>query len=623
MRRAPEPGDGDTSEDRYPPIGDYALLSDCHSAALVSTSASVDWSSMHRFDARSVFGRILDWERGGHFQVAPNGPASSSRRYLPGTNVLETTFQTPSGQLELTDALLVAPAPDPASGSRVHPYHQLVRRLRCTSGEVEAEVVFEPRFEYGLTIPRLELISDDLATVFGGADALTLQSDVPLTWSDGSRCRGGARLTAGDEAWLVVTYDDAHLLEPRRYRRAELADRLAATVSFWQAWSDRCSYDGPYRELVQRSALVLKGLQNSPTGAIAAAPTTSLPEGVGGVRNWDYRYTWIRDGVLTLLALFDLHYDEEADVFMRWLQRTTAGRAEDLQIMYGLGGERLLPEVELHQLDGYRGSRPVRIGNEAAEQFQLDVYGELLDTAWIYHRRGGDVDAAFWEFLRDVVELVTDRWQQPDRGIWEVRGDPRWFVSSQVMAWVAVDRGIRLVEDTGFAADVDRWRQVRDDIEARVLADGVDDQTGAFTRAFGERSMDASNLLLPLVGFVPGDDPRMVATVQRIEEELGVDGLLYRYRDDDGLPGGEGAWFICSFWLVDALIMSGRLDRARQLFERLIGFANDVGLLSEQVDPHTGQLLGNYPQAFSHIGLIRAATHLQRAEQKRSGAADR
>jgi GH15 family glucan-1,4-alpha-glucosidase len=391
-------------------------------------------------------------------------------------------------------------------------------------------------------------------------------------------------------------------------------------VSFWEAWSDRCAYDGPYREVVQRSALVLKALQNSPTGAIAAAPTTSLPEGIGGVRNWDYRYTWIRDGVLTLLALFDLHYDEEADAFMRWLQRTTAGRAEDLQIMYGLGGERLLPEVELYQLDGYRGSRPVRVGNEAAEQFQLDVYGELLDTAWIHHhRRGGDIETSFWEFLRDVVDLVTERWRQPDRGIWEVRGDPRSFVSSQVMAWVAVDRGIRLVEDSGFAADVDRWRQVRDDIRQRVLADGVDEATGAFTRAFGERSMDASNLLLPLVGFVPGDDPRMVATVRRIEDELGVDGLLYRYRDDDGLPGGEEAWFICSFWLVDALIMSRDVDRARQLFERLIGFANDVGLLAEQVDPHTGDLLGNYPQAFSHIGLIRAATHLQRAEEKAHG----
>lgn len=615
---AAEPAD--LPDERYPPIGDYALLSDCHSAALVSTDGSVDWCSMHRFDDPPVFGRILDWERGGSFRVAGRDTVSSERRYLPGTNVLETTFVTPAGRVTLTDALLVAPTSDAEAGGAVDPYHQLLRRVRCTAGEVDVELTFDPRFEYGLTVPRVDVIADDLATVFGGPAALLLQSDLPLSSVAASGCRGAARLTAGDEAWLVLTYDEAHRLRPRRHTRTELADRLDATIGFWERWSQRCTYDGPDRELVRRSALVLKALQNAPTGAIAAAATTSLPEEVGGVRNWDYRYTWIRDAVLTLLALFDLHYDDEAHAFMRWLERTTAGRASDLQIMYGLGGERLLPEVELHQLDGYRGSRPVRVGNDAAGQFQLDVYGELLDTAWVYHRRGGDIDGSYWELLRGVVDLVCQRWDEPDRGIWEVRGEPRRFVSSQVMAWVALDRGIRLAEDTGFEADLDRWRQVRDDIRQRVLTNGTDPDDGAFVRAYGGSSMDAANLLIPLVGFLPADDPRLAATVRRVEDDLGVDGMLYRYLEDDGLPGEEGAWFICSFWLVDALVLTGEVGRARELFDRLAALANDVGLLAEQVDPRGGELLGNFPQAFSHIGLIRAATRLQRAEGAAHGS---
>ena len=601
--------DTDASGLSYPPIADYGLLSDCHSAALVARDGSVDWCSMHRFDDAPVFARILDRERGGFFQVSPRDVTSSHRRYLPETNVLETTFETPTGRLTVTDAMAVAPTSDAASGTHVDPYHQLLRRVRCTDGAVDVEVTFEPRFEYGLTVPRVDVLAEDLATVVGGPAALVLQSEVPLSPAGDCAARGQDRLEAGDERWLALTYEEAHRLLVTRHSREELEERLAATVAFWQQWADRCTYDGPAKELVVRSALVLKGLQNAPTGAIAAAPTTSLPEGIGGVRNWDYRYTWIRDAVLTLLALFDLHYDDEAHAFMQWLQRTTAGRSQDLQIMYGLGGERLLPEVELHQLDGYRGSKPVRIGNEAAEQFQLDVYGELLDTAWVYHRRGGSVDEQFWELLRGTVDLVAQRWDEPDQGIWEVRGEPRQFVSSQVMAWVALDRGIRLAERTAFPADVDRWREVRDDIRRRVDHDGTD-ESGAFTRAYGDPTMDAANLLIPLVGFVPAGDPRLAATVRRIEEELGVDGLLYRYLGDDGLPGEEGAWFICSFWLVDALVIIGEVDRAQQLFDRLTGHANDLGLLAEQVDPHTGELLGNFPQGFSHIGLIRAATRL-------------
>jgi GH15 family glucan-1,4-alpha-glucosidase len=603
----------------YPPIGDYALLSDCHSAALVSRDGSIDWCCFHRFDARPVFARLLDWSGGGHFRIAPTAPATVTRRYLPATNVLETRFATPSGVLTVVDCLAIRRGAAAGDATETRSHHQLLRLVRCEAGQVEIMVEFAPRFDYGLTIPRLELKDDDLGVVYGGADALVLQSEIPLVQTDVCGCGATATLGAGDQVFFALTYQLPHQLDVHRLDRDEVTTRIDRTVEFWRDWSARCTYQGPYREQVLRSALVLKGLTNAPTGAIVAAPTTSLPERLGGPRNWDYRYSWLRDAAMNLYALFTLGYTEEAHAFMGWVERTTAGRAEDLQLMYGVGGERLLPELELAGLDGYRGSRPVRVGNAAAGQFQLDVYGYLLDTAWLYHRHGGAITATFWELLAGAVEEVARRWTEPDDGIWEVRGGPRHFVSSKVMAWVTVDRAIRLARIHGLPADLDRWTGLRRAIRDRVERDGVDPATGAFTQAFGSQLLDAANLLLPLVRFLPADDPRIRATVERTARELAPHGLVHRYLGaDDGLPGGEASFVICSFWLVDNLALAGQTDRATALFERLLGHANDLGLLAEEVDPRSDELLGNFPQAFSHVGLISAAINLQAAQPIRT-----
>ena len=598
--------------DRFPPISDYAILTDCHSAALVSRAGSVDWCCFHRVDARPVFSRILDWGKGGYFRIAPVADANVVRRYLPGTNVLETTFETETGRVVLTDCLPVRATDE---GGRLHPDHQLIRTLRCDDGEVEALLEFAPCFDYGLTMPRLEKLSDDLAIVYGGADALVLESEFSFDQGEQGGGSGRTIMRAGDERIVVLSYQLPDEIHPERLEPEEATRRISETIRFWRSWSDRCAYDGPYREAVVRSALVVKGLTNAPTGAIAAAPTTSLPEEIGGVRNWDYRYTWLRDAALNLYALFSLGYTDEAHSFMAWLRRTTAGRTQDLQTLYGIGGERLIPELELKGLEGYRASRPVRIGNAAAEQFQLDIYGELVDTAWLYHRHGGEIDGAFWQFVCEIVGLVDACWERPDQGIWEVRSDPRHFVSSKVMAWVAVDRAIRLAEARGLAADLAKWWALRDRIRSRVEAEGVG-VDGGFVRAFGEDEADASNLLIPLVRFLPARDSRVRATFERISKELTTDGFVRRYDADDGLPGREGAFLICSFWLVDNLALAGEVDRACELFEHLLDSANDVGLLAEEIDPQNGEMLGNFPQTFSHVGLIGAALNL---EQSRGG----
>jgi len=601
----------------YPPIADYALLSDCHSCALVSTDGSIDWCTFHRFEARPVFGRILDWAKAGFFRIAPlDDDYEPTRRYLPGTNVLETTFRTPTGTLVLTDFFCFRmPLPGEDAHS-AHPDHQLIRIARCTEGEVAVKVKLVPRFDYGLTTPRLETRADDLVVAYGGADALVLQSELPFGHAERSATQGNRTLRAGEEAFVVLTYQLPHELEPRRLTRHEVHARLEETRATWAAWADRCTYDGPYREQVVRSALVLKALTNGPTGSIVAAATTSLPEEIGGERNWDYRFSWLRDSALTLNALFATGYTDEAHAYMAWLKRTTAGRASELQIMYGVGGERLLPEVELEWLEGYRGSRPVRIGNGAAQQFQLDTFGELLDTAWLYRRHGGEIDEIFWDFLSRVGGVVLEKWREPDQGIWEIRGEPKHFVYSKVMAWVALDRLVKLAEEDGREGEVEAWRAARDEIRELIEAQGVDPETGAFVQSFGSSSLDASNLMIPIVGFVSHDDPRARATADRIADELSADGFVYRYVTDgvDGLSGEEATFAICSFWLVECLARAGEGERARELFERLLGFCNDVGLLAEEIDPHSGELIGNFPQAFSHLGLIQAAIALDLPE---------
>ena len=598
----------------YPPIGDYALLSDCHSGALVSKDGSIDWCTFHRFEARPVFARILDWAKAGFFRIAPlDDEYESTRRYLPGTNVLETTFRTPSGTLVLTDFFAFRAPAEGEGAHSAHPDHQLIRLARCTEGEVAVKVKLVPRFDYGLTTPRLETLADDLVMVYGGADALVLQSELPFGDAERSATQGNRTLQAGEEAFVVLTYQLPHELEPYRLTREEVQAKLEETTSTWASWAERCTYEGPYREQVLRSALVLKALTNGPTGSIVAAATTSLPEEIGGERNWDYRFCWLRDSALTLNALFALGYTDEAHAYMAWLRRTTAGRARELQIMYGVGGERLLPEVELDWLDGYRGSRPVRIGNGAYSQFQLDVFGELLDTVWVYRQHDGEIDDAFWEFLGRVAGAVIDRWREPDQGIWEIRGEPRHFTYSKVMAWVALDRVVRIAELDGREGALDEWRANRDELRGLIERDGVDPDTGAFLQSFGDGGkLDASNLMIPIVGFVGHDDSRARATFERTVSELSADGFVYRYLTDgvDGLSGEEATFAICSFWLVECLARAGEGERARELFERLLGFRNDVGLLAEEIDPHSGELIGNFPQAFSHVGLIQAAIAL-------------
>jgi GH15 family glucan-1,4-alpha-glucosidase len=598
----------------YPPISDYALIGDCHGGALVSRDGSIDWCSFHRFVASPVFARLLDWGKGGYFRIAPRGEYRVTRRYLPGTNVLETRFDTETGGVTLTDCIPV----QPGGG---HPEHRLLRLVRCVVGEVPVRVEFEPRFDYGLTEPRLELLDNDLAVVYGGADALVLQSQLPFEHAELTACSAGRTLREGDQAFVALTYSLPHELEPERLEAVEVERAVRETTEWWEEWAGRCTYEGPYREQVVRSALVLKALTNGPTGAIVAAATTSLPEEIGGERNWDYRYTWLRDSALTLNALFALDYVDEAHAYMDWLKRTTAGRAKALQIMYGVGGERFLPEVELTHLEGYRGSRPVRIGNGAAQQFQLDVFGELLDTVWIYRQHGGEIDDAFWDFLARTAGAVIEKWADPDQGIWEIRGDPKHFTYSKVMAWVALDRVVRMAELDGREGDLDGWRAGRDEIRALVERDGVDPESKAFTQSFGDGGkLDASNLMIPIVGFVSHDDPRARATFEGIVGDLSVDGFVYRYVTDgvDGLSGEEATFAICSFWLVECLARAGETERARELFERLLGFCNDVGLLAEEIDPHSGELVGNFPQAFSHVGLIQAAIALDLPQESMS-----
>ncbi|HEX9349801.1 MAG TPA: glycoside hydrolase family 15 protein [Gaiellaceae bacterium] len=599
------------SPERYPPISDYALISDCHSGALVSKDGSIDWCSFHRFQAPPVFARLLDWGKGGFFRIAPTDDYATTRRYLPRTNVLEMRFQTENGVLVLTDCFVL-------HLGEGHPEHRLIRHVRCEEGEVAVKAKFEPRFDYGITEPRVEQLEDDLAIAYGGPDALVLQSDLPIATADVSACAVAGTLKEGEDAYVVLTWQLPHELDPERLSHRQIRKELESTVRSWEEWSDLCSYQGPYREQVIRSALVLKALTNGPTGAIIAAATTSLPEEIGGERNWDYRFSWLRDSALTLNALFALGYSQEAHDYMAWLRRTTAGRAKALQIMYGVGGERYLPEIELDHLEGYRGSRPVRIGNGAASQFQLDTFGELLDTAWLYRQRGGEIDEVFWEFLTRVGGAVTEKWSEPDQGIWEIRGEPRHFVYSKVMAWVALDRLLKLAEADGREGDLEGWRAARDEIQEQVERDGVDPESGGFTQSFGDGGkLDASNLMIPIVGFVEHTDPRARATVERIVAELSADGFVYRYVTDgvDGLSGDEATFAICSFWLVECLARAGETERARELYERLLSFCNDVGLLAEEIDPHSGEMLGNFPQAFSHLGIILAAIALDMPEK--------
>ncbi len=597
------------------PIAEYALLSDCRSAALVHRSGSVDWLCFPRYDAPSVFGRLLD-DRAGHWSVRVPEATAIRRRYLDHTLVLETEFEAPAGRLTLTDALAVGPDERGHQLGAGSP-HALLRRAECTAGTVELEIEYSPRPDYGQVPPVLKPVSGGVL-VTGDRSALLLSSPVALTLEDGS-ARARVSLRAGESRGLALQYLLAE--EPEAgWTEEEIQRRLRETFRAWRSWSRlHQRYRGPWRELVNVSGRVLQGLTYQPTGAIVAAPTTSLPEVVGGIRNWDYRYTWIRDASLTLEALWVAACPDEAMQFFDFLAGTAVRQLRDdgeLQIMFGVGGERDLSERELPHLSGWRGSRPVRVGNAAWNQRQLDVYGELLSAVHRLRARLGAFSPATAEFLGDVADAALRRWRQPDHGIWEIRGEPRQFLHSKLMCWVALDRAVDLAGFIGAEADrVIRWREERDEIRRAILEQGWSERAGAFAQTFGGDALDASALLLPIVGFLPGDDPRVRATVDAIAERLTDPlGLVYRYRVTDGLRGEEGAFLLCTFWLAHALVLAGEVARAREVFGRAAAFVNDLGLLAEEVDGATGELLGNFPQAFSHVGLVNAAWAIAQAE---------
>ncbi|CAN5575603.1 glycoside hydrolase family 15 protein [soil metagenome] len=599
------------------PIADYALLSDRHTAALVSRAGSIDWLCLPRFDAGSVFGRLLGADAG-HWSVGAVGATDVTRRDLERTMVLETTFTTPTGRLVLEDALVMG------EGNRGHDLgkdvpHLLARRATCPEGEVEVTVEYAPRPEYGLVHPLVSASGGGLTAV-GGPDVLVLSSPFELA-VDGSTATGRAGLREGEHVSFALHHCLRGHGQARVWGADEIDVRLDDTASAWRSWSEmHQAYEGPWRDLVHQSGRVLQGLSYQPTGAICAAATTSLPETAGGNRNWDYRYSWVRDASFTIEALWVAACPDEADEFFEYMTTSAAasvGRGGDLQLMFGIGGEHDLTERELPHLPGWRGSRPVRVGNGAWNQRQLDVYGELLNSYYRLSDQVTEPSGSTRRFFVELADAAAERWHDQDQGIWEVRGEPRDFVYSKLMCWVALDRAVTLADRLGAdEATAERWGSVRDDIHEAIVTKGWSDTAGAFAQTFGSDELDASNLMMPMVGFLPADDPRMLATIDATAQRLTDDrGLVYRYRAEDGLEGEEGTFLLCTFWLAQAMALSGQPARARAVFERAIAFVNDVGLLAEEVDAGTGELLGNFPQAFSHIGLVNAAWAISEAER--------
>lgn len=592
----------------YPPIGDYALLSDCHAAALVSRTGSIDWCCLPRFDQGSCFGRLLDWHKGGYCSIVAEGEEHHTyRRYVDNTLVLETSLRTNGGEARLLDCFAMR------EGGKLAPYHQIIRIVEGVRGKVDLALHVMPRFDYGALRPWIRHEGVRLFSAIGGDDALVIYSEADLKLEGQHDLTAQFAVRAGERVRTTITYADPAALDRERptvLDNREIDARFDTTLAWWRDWAAQANLEGPDGPAAVRSAITLKALTNAPSGAIIAAPTTSLPERPGGTRNWDYRYSWIRDSALSVRSLGDIGCVAEADGFRRFMQRSAAGAADSLQIMYGPGGERTLTEIELPHLEGYRGARPVRVGNGAAQQTQLDAYGELLDLSWRWFQRGHSIDDDYWRFLLDLVDMAAERWQEADRGIWEIRGEPQHFVHSKVYCWAALDRGIRLAEASLRQAPLRRWKATRTAIRAAIERDGYDEERGIFVQAFGSKALDAALLLLPSVDFVAYDDERMIRTTTAIQEELLQNGLLLRYRvdkTDDGLPGEEGVFLACSFWLVECLAHQGQLEEARQLFDRISATGNDLGLFAEEWDPRASEMLGNFPQGLTHLSHIAAA----------------
>jgi GH15 family glucan-1,4-alpha-glucosidase len=601
----------------YAPISDYGLIGDLHTSALVSRAGSIDWFCLPRFDSPSVFARILDRERGGSFRVSVAGGRTVRRRYAPRTNVLETTFASDGGLATLTDLMPVDRRTLEGRPAETH-RPAIMRLLRCLSGRVEFSLECRPRFDYGATAPRIVLLGFHVGVATAGETSLTLRCSAPLR-IDGDRLVSSGTLAAG-ETLIAVLAGAAAGETPDEQPEVNVAEAvLDETRRAWEEWAAACTYRGPGRDAVLRSALTLKALIYAPTGAPVAAPTTSLPERIGGGLNWDYRYTWIRDGTATVRSLFALGFRQEARAFLRWLDRTAGGDATRIQIMHGVGGERRLDERELAFLEGYRGSRPVRAGNAAHSQRQLDLCGDLLGFAAFIADRGDWEMRDVWPLLSSAADLAAERWRAPDSGIWESRAGERHHVYSKVMCWVALARAADLARRGGLPGPVARWERVRDEIRADAVAEGFDAARGAFVASYGSTDIDASVLRLPLVGFIAADDPRMRSTVATIERELtSPDGLVHR-NQMHGPLGTEGAFVLCTLWLAENLALAGERERALELLARIEHSANELGLFAEQIDAATGELLGNFPQAFSHLAHINAALRLHEIDPANAG----
>jgi GH15 family glucan-1,4-alpha-glucosidase len=602
-----------TSAHPYPPIRDYALIGDCATAALVSRQGSIDWCCLPRFDSGSAFGRLLDWERGGHCSVSPaaRGRWESSREYLEDTLVLVTTFQAPGGEVRLTDCLLMDEPP-----AREGPH--ILRVIEGQRGAVDIALRVAARFDYGAVRPWIRRHGQRLHSAIGGNDGLVVWCEHELEEAASHDLVARITVSAGDRVHLSLRYVWPEQLDPDGPDEPESGDldrRLKKTIKRWGDWAGGLRLQAEEQAGLRRSALTLKALTYARTGAIVAAPTASLPECVGRSRNWDYRFAWVRDSSFSSRAFAEVGSEEEADAFRRFIMRSAAGHAEELQVVYGVGGERRLGTSTLDHLEGYRGSAPVLIGNQAATQRQLDAYGEIVNLSFRWHRRGYSPSDDEWRFLVSLLDHAAQRWSEPDSGIWEWPGKPDHFVHSKVVCWSALDRGIRLAGECMRRAPTRRWAKARDQARRAIERHGFDRKRGIFVQAFDRPDLDAALLLLPTVEFVDWDDERMLRTVDAVRDELDAgNGLLYRYRRRDGLAGREGAFLACSFWLVECLARSGQLQDAHEVFEQTVAASNDLGLFSEEFDPRTGEALGNFPQGLTHLSHIDAAVALAEAE---------
>ncbi len=597
-------------DDSYSPIGEYALIGDCHSAALVSRDGSIDWCCLPRFDSGSAFGRLLDRRGAGFCSITPTaeGPWDYVRSYLDDTLVLETTLLGSAGEAKLLDCFAIRD--DPVSTTE----RQILRVLEGVRGSVEVEVRVAPRFDYGQVRPWIRRHGRRLHSAIGGDDALLVWCEQELIEDPQHELVTRFTVGPGDRVRLALTYCAPEHVDagpPREPDASTLDSILEGTVTWWREWAGSLRLDSRDEPSARRSGIALKALTFAPTGAVVAAPTTSLPEAIGGPRNWDYRYAWVRDSSFSSRAFTELGAIDEADAFRAFIMRSAAGHADDLQVVYGVGGERRLRGDVVEGLEGYRRSAPVRIGNDAAEQTQLDAYGELVNLTWRWHRRGHSPSDDDWRFLVSLIDHAAERWSQPDCGIWEWAGEPEHFVHSKVLCWSALDRGIRLADECMRRAPTRRWKAARDELRETIERRGYDRKRGVYVQSFGRTDIDAALLLLPTVEYIDWDDERMLRTVAAVREELDAgDGLIYRYRRDDGLEGEEGAFLCCSFWLAECLARGGDLGEARIIFDQSVARGNDLGLFSEEVDPETGELLGNFPQGLTHLAHIDAAVAL-------------